>query len=270
MYYLVVFRALVEMKYWIKLSYLFLVYLFLYFPIATLVLYSFNAASFTTQWHGFTFKWYQNVFTDYHLIKVTLNSVVLGLTTASLATSLGTLAAISLYRYRFLGRQWVYLFNFILIISPEIVMAISFLFFFSWMKFQFGFWTLLFAHTTFCMPYVTLTVYSRLANIDPNILKAAKDLGASEARIFLKILLPMIRSSLLAGWLLSFTLSLDDVMISFFLSGSEFAVLPLEVYSWVRLGVKPELNALCSVLLGLTLILVVTSQVLSNNETKTR
>lgn len=165
-----------------------------------------------------------------------------------------------------MGQRLLYLLNFVLIISPEIVTAVALLLFFSWIKLPSGFISLLLAHTTFCMPFVTVTVYTRLLGIDPNILKAATELGASEFNLFYRVLLPLIQSTVLAGWFLSFTLSFDDFILSFFLSGPEFSVLPLEVYSWVKLGIKPELNALCSVLLSLTLGLVLISQVLLNKK----
>jgi spermidine/putrescine transport system permease protein len=254
------------MKNWIKVSYLTVVYGFLYLPIAVLVFCSFNASRFSTQWQGFTWAWYQQLLTNHHLMQVTLHSIILGITSATAATILGSIAAICLYRYRFLGQRVLYLLNFVLIISPEIVMAVSLLLFFSWINLPSGFLSLLLAHTTFCMPFVTITIYTRLLGIDANILKAATELGASEFRVFYQILLPLIQSNILAGWLLSFTLSLDDFILSFFLSGPEFSVLPLEVYSWVRLGIKPELNALCSILLCLTLGLVLISQILLNKK----
>ena len=250
------------MNRWVKISYLSAVFLFLYFPIITIVIYSFNDSSISSQWQGFTWHWYRSLINNHHLIKLTFHSFLLGISAASIATVLGSMAAICLYRYRFYGKQLLHLLIFMLVISPEIVIAISLLLFFSWLKIPLGFISLLLAHTVFCMPYVTITVYSRLLTIDKNLLKAAKELGANEFRIFYQILLPLIRVSILGGWLISFALSLDDVIISFFLSGPEFSILPLEIYSWVRLGIKPELNALCSILLGLTLISVLFFQLL--------
>ncbi len=234
----------------------------MYLPIIVLVVYSFNNASFTMQWQGFTWHWYQQLLQNSRLLQMALHSFLLAISAATLATVFGILAATSMYRYRFYGRKSLYLLIFLLVVSPEIVMAISLLSFFTYLKVPLGFMSLLLAHTTFCIPFTTMTIYSRLIEMDSNLIKVAKDLGASEWRILHQVLFPLIKLSVLAGWLLSLTLSLDDFIISFFLSGPEFPVLPLEIYSWVRLGIKPELNALCSVSLGLTLTLVLISQFL--------
>lgn len=248
------------MKNWLRFGYLAAVYLFLYFPIGILIVHSFNVSSLSTQWQGFTWHWYQTLMTNHHLIQVTLNSMMLGAAAATIATLLGTVSAICIYRYHFYGSQFLYLLTFILVIAPEIVIAVALLLLFSWMKIPLGFFSLLLAHAAFCMPFVTITIYSRLLSMDNNILKAAKELGASEYKMFSQIFFPLIKTNILTGWLISFTLSFDDVIISFFVSGPEFSILPLEIYSWVRLGIKPELNALCSILLGLTLGVVLISQ----------
>src|SRR6185437_5478793 len=142
---------------------------------------------------------------------------------------------------------------FILIISPDIVTGISLLILFSALKMPLGFWSLLLSHITFCIPFVTVTVYSRLTEHDKNLVEAAKDLGATESIIFTRILVPLLWPAIISGWLLSFTLSMDDVIISFFVTGPEFDVLPLKIFSMVRVGVKPEVNALCSIMFAITL-----------------
>lgn len=240
--------------------YLTLIYLFFYVPIVVLIIYSFNHAQFSLLWHGFTWKWYQELFADNDLWIAVWHSIVLGVLAASVATGIGALAAISLYRYQFFGRNVLYALIFILILSPEIVMGISLLILFSLLKVKLGFWTLLFAHITFCMPFVVVTVYSRIVSFDQYIFEAAKDLGAHDFMIFNKIILPLLWPALLAGWLLSFTLSLDDVITSYFVAGPDYEILPLRIYSMVRLGVKPEINALCTVTFAVTLILILISQ----------
>jgi len=125
-----------------------------------------------------------------------------------------------------------------------------------------GFWSLLLSHITFCIPFVAVTVYSRLTGLDKNIFEAARDLGASDLISFRRIIIPMLWPAILAGWLLSFTLSLDDVIISFFVTGPDFQILPLYIYSLVRIGLKPELNALCSVMFVITLLIVVIFQLI--------
>jgi spermidine/putrescine transport system permease protein len=243
-----------------KIAYLAAIYLFFYFPIAVLIVYSFNNSSYSLLWHGFTFSWYQQLFADIGLQLVAVHSLIVGVLAASFATILGTLTAVSLYRYVFRGKQLLHALIFVLIVSPDIVMGISLLILFSTLKTTLGFWTLLLSHITFCMPFVAVTVYSRIVGLDKNIFEAAKDLGATDFTVFKKVIIPLLWPAILVGWLLSFTLSLDDVIISFFVTGPEFNILPLQIYSMVRLGVKPEVNALCSVMFSLTLIIVLLSQ----------
>lgn len=242
------------------LSYLTLIYLFFYIPIGVLILYSFNNAQYSLVWHGFSFHWYQELFIDKDLWIAAWHSLVLGIGAATVAMAIGTLAATSLYRYLFLGKHFLYALIFILILMPDIVTAISLLILFSLMKMNLGFWTLLLAHTTFCLPFVVVTVYSRLVSFNKAIFEAAKDLGANDWVIFSRIILPLLWPAMLAGWLLSFTLSIDDVIISYFVTGPEFEILPLKIYSMVRTGMKPEINALCAVTFIITLLLVIYSQ----------
>lgn len=241
-------------------SYLTLVYLFFYIPIAVLIIYSFNNAQYSLLWNGFTWRWYTELFTDTDLWTATWHSLFLGTAAATAATSIGMLAAVSIYRYRFAGRNFLNALVFILILSPEIVMGAALLILFTLLQFQMGLFSLLLSHTSFCIPFVIVTTYSRIVSFDKNIFEAAKDLGASDSVIFMRIILPLLWPALFASWLLSFTLSLDDVIISYFVAGPEFEILPLRIYSMVRSGVKPEINALCSVLFCVTLLLVVLSQ----------
>jgi spermidine/putrescine transport system permease protein len=242
------------------ISYLTLIYLFFYIPIIILIIYSFNESQYSLLWHGFSLHWYAELFADTNLWIAAGHSLVLGVFAATIAMCIGSLAAISLYRYQFLGRELLYGLIFILILSPDIVSAISLLILFSFIKISLGFWSLLLAHITFCIPFVVVTVYSRIVSFDEYIFEAAKDLGANDLTIFSKVIVPMLWPAMLAGWLLSFTLSLDDVIISYFVTGPGFEILPLKIYSMVRLGVKPEVNALCTVTFGLTLVLVIISQ----------
>jgi spermidine/putrescine transport system permease protein len=241
-------------------SYITAVYLFFYIPILILIAYSFNDAQYSLLWHGFSFRWYHELFADADLWIAVFHSLILGIAAATIATAIGSLTAISLYRYEFFGRKLLYGLIFILILSPDIVMGISLLILFSLIKVTLGFWSLLLAHITFCIPFVVVTVYSRIVSFDQYIFEAAKDLGAKDSVILTRIILPLLWPALLAGWLLSFTLSIDDVIISYFVAGPDFEILPLKIYSMVRLGVKPEINALCSITFILTLLLVILSQ----------
>jgi spermidine/putrescine transport system permease protein len=241
-------------------TYLTAIYLFFYIPIAVLVVYSFNNAQYSLVWHGFSLRWYHELFADASLWIAVWHSLFLGFAAATIAMCVGGLTAISLYRYQFFGRRLLYGLIFILILSPDIVMGISLLILFSLLKITLGFWSLLLAHITFCIPFVVVTVYSRIVSFDEYIFEAAKDLGAKDSVILRRIILPLLWPALFAGWLLSFTLSIDDVIISYFVAGPDFEILPLKIYSMVRLGVKPEINALCTVTFGLTLLLVTLSQ----------
>lgn len=246
--------------------YLSLVYLFLYLPIAVVVIYSFNDAKLSLVWHGFTLKWYQYLIHDNSLINVAWHSLIIGLLAATIATFIATLAATCLYRYRFLGKRFLHGLLFILIVSPDIVMAISLLMLYSLFHIPLGFWTLLLAHITFTMPFIAIIIYSRITSLNHTIFEAAKDLGASDITIFLRILVPLLWPGILAGWLIGFTLSLDDVIISYFVTGPSFQILPLKIYSLVRMGVKPEINALCTLMLGITLIFVLLSHLVQRKK----
>lgn len=158
--------------------------------------------------------------------------------------------------------------QFVVMMSPDIVMAISLLVLFMLLGISLGFWSLLFSHITFCLPFVVVTVYSRLKGFDIRILQAARDLGASEIIILRKIILPLAMPAVAAGWLLSFTLSMDDVVVSSFVTGPSYEILPLKIYSMVKVGVSPEVNALATILLLLSLLLVLSSQLILRDRTK--
>lgn len=254
------------MKHFGRVLFMATVYLSLYLPMVILVVYSFNQATYSMEWKGFTLGWYRNLFDDASLWEVTFNSFLVAIFSASLATALGTIATVGLYRYRFFGRNVLYGLTTILITSPDIVMAISLLILFVSLNIPLGFGSLLLSHITFCIPFVIVTVYGRFSGFDQNILEAAKDLGATDLEAFRLILLPLLMPAILAGWLLSFTLSLDDVIISFFVTGPGFEILPLKIYSMVRMGVKPEINALCTIMFALTLLLVLVAQLLQKEK----
>lgn len=243
-----------------KFSYITLIYLFLYIPIGTLIVYSFNNAEFSMLWRGFTLNWYREVLGDSNLWIAVWHSLYLALSATASAVFIGTLAAISLYRYQFRGKNLLQGLLFVIIISPDIVLGIALLILFSLSGVALGFWSLYMAHVTFCIPFVVVIVYSRAKSIDPNIFLAASDLGATELQIFSRIVVPILLPAIVSGALLCFALSFDDIVISYFVSGPEFEILSIKIFSLARLGVNPELNALCSLLFLLTLILVCVSQ----------
>ena len=197
------------------------VYAFLYIPIFVVIVYSFNNAKYSTNWKGFTLKWYEMLASNTLLLDAVANSLLVATFSATLATVLGVLAALCIRRYKFIS--------------------------------------MMIAHTTLSLPFVAVTVLARLAEFDENLIEAARDLGASEMIAFRRIMLPMLNPAILAGWLLAFTLSMDDVLISFFVAGSTFDVMPLRIYSMVRLGVKPDINALSAIMFGVTALLVLTA-----------
>jgi spermidine/putrescine transport system permease protein len=244
-------------------AWMWLIYILLYVPILVVIVYSFNDARHSIAWKGFTLKWYSMCLKNTALIDAALNSLSVGTLSATLATILGTLTAITLQRHSFSGKRLLYGGIYVLTVSPDIVMGISLLIFFISIKLPLGFTTLVAAHITLSLPFVTLTVLARLAKFDNSLIEAAKDLGASEFKAFRHIILPLIMPSVVAGWLLAFTLSIDDVLISFFVAGPGYEVLPLKIYSMVRLGVKPDTNALSAIMFTVTLVLILLAQFLN-------
>lgn len=250
------------MKRWLRNAYLTAVFLFLYIPLVILIIYSFNASKYSSAWKGFTLSWYARLFDNRLLLDALGNSLLVALLSSVVATLIGTLAAVAFYRYRFAGRKVLYSSVYVVMMSPDIVMGISLLMLFIWLGLNLGFLTLLLAHVTFCVPFVVVTVYARISGFDASVVEAAKDLGATEFQTFTRVIAPMLFPAVLAGWLLSFTLSLDDVIVSFFVTGPGFEILPLKIYSMVRLGIKPEINALSAILIVITLISVSLTHVL--------
>jgi spermidine/putrescine transport system permease protein len=245
---------------WLKHAYLALVYLLLYLPIAVLVVFSFNASRNPYRWQGLSLEWYARLWDNDALIQAAVNSLLLATSAATLSTLIGTLTAIALHRYRFRGKRLLNGMLFVVMMSPDIVLAISLLVLFILLGVKLGYLSLLLAHVTFCLPFVVVTVYARLSGFNAQIIEAARDLGASEWQMLRTVLVPIIFPAVMAGWLLGFTLSLDDVVVSIFVTGPTFEVLPLRIYSMVRLGVKPEVNALATVLLMLSLLALLASQ----------
>ena len=252
----------------LRYGFMAVIYAWFYIPIIILIVNSFNASRFGINWQGFSTQWYRLLVNNDSLIQAAQHSLIMGVLSASCATLIGSLTAVALYRYRFRGKPFVSGMLFVVMMSPDIVMAISLLVLFMLLGISLGFWSLLFSHITFCLPFVVITVYSRLKGFDVRMLEAAKDLGASEVTILLKILLPLALPAVAAGWLLSFTLSMDDVVVSSFVTGPGFEILPLKIYSMVKVGVSPEVNALATILMLLSLLLVAVSQLLLRDKTK--
>lgn len=252
----------------LRLGYLAGVLIMLYAPIAVLIINSVNASKYGNHWAGFTWKWYEKLFANEGLMQAASHSLLIALASATVATIVGTLGAVALHRYQFKGKAVLSSMVFVSMLTPEIVLAIALLIIFILVGIQLGFWSLLLAHVTFCLPFVIVAVYSRLKGFDLKMLEAARDLGATELHVFLKIILPLALPAVASGWLLSFTLSLDDVIVSAFVTGPSYEVLPLKIYSMVRVGVSPEVNAISTTLLVVSLVLVVISQLLLREDKK--
>lgn len=240
----------------LRTCYLYFVFAILYCPIAVLIVFSFNNTQYSGLWHGFSLRWYQLLRHDTILIDATKHTIILALSAATLAVIIGTIAAIALYRFKFMGKKFLHGLLFVLILLPDIVTGTSLLLLFTFIKIPLGFTSLLIAHITFCLPFVIILIYTRLMSIDQNIYEAAKDLGAYDWSILFKILVPILLPNIVAAWLLSITLSIDDIVISYFVSGPGFQILPLQIYASLRQGLSPELNALCALMFCVTLILV--------------
>ncbi len=246
---------------------LWLVFLFLYLPLLVVIVYSFNESKLASVWSGFSFRWYSALVNDEELMDAAWFSFKIAVASAFAAVILGTWAAMILARYgRFRGFT---LFMGMLnapIVLPEVILGISLLLLFVNMQQMLGwpedrgFFTIWIGHTITCIAYVTITVQSRLSEMDKSLLEAAQDLGAPPLKAFFDITLPLISQALISGWLLSFTISIDNVVISAFLSGPGSSTLPLVVFSRTRVGLNPEINAL-----GTLFILTVTIAIIANN-----
>lgn len=243
----------------LKSLYIAVVYLFLYMPLAVAIVFSFNDASNSNAWSGFTTKWYASLLHDQSLIKSAVRSLFLAASSATVSTVVGTIMAIALHRYRFIGQKVVFGSLSVIMMSPEIIQGISLAMIFIVLGIPLGFTTLLLAHTVFCFPFVTMTVLARLKGVSRTLAEAAADLGANDVSIVRRILIPLIVPAVFAGWLMSFTLSIDDVIISFFVSGKSYEILPLKIYSMVRTGIQPDVNALCAALFFVTFAVVMIS-----------
>lgn len=239
---------------WSRKSYLFLIYALLYIPLLVLITYSF------LDHHHFSLVWYQTLFSDNELWDVVENSLILAVTAASIATAFGTVIAIALVRYRFPGRKILNSTLMSYIILPDLLLGIALLILLHLAHFPFGFFTLLIGHIILCLPFVVVMINSRLYDLKNNLFEAAMDLGASEFIIYKRIIIPLLATAIIGAWIICFTLSMDDMIISFFLSGPSFQVLPLYIYSLVRLGVTPEINAICSIIFFATLIFILLAQ----------
>jgi putrescine transport system permease protein len=237
---------------------------FLYLPIVILVIYSFNASRLVTVWGGWSTRWYTEFFNDRAMLDAAWMSFRVGAVSATAATILGTLAAVALSRgERFKGRTLFSGMLYAPLVMPEVITGLSLLLLFVALNAERGFWTVTIAHTTLTMCFVATVVQARLSALDRSLEEAAMDLGCDPLRAFVAVTLPLILPAIAAGWMLAFTLSLDDVVIASFTTGPGSATLPIRIYSEVRLGVKPEINAICTLIIGLIAVVIVVASLAS-------
>ena len=237
---------------------------FLYLPIVILVIYSFNASQLVAVWGGWSTRWYAELINDAPLLDAAFISIRLALVSATAATILGTLAAVALIRFgSFRGRLLFASMIYAPLVMPEVITGLSMLLLFVAVAIDRGFWTVAIAHTTMAMCFVTVIVQARLVDFDMNLEEAAMDLGASPFETFRAVTLPLILPAIAAGWMLAFALSLDDLVIASFTTGPGATTLPIRIYSEVRLGVKPEMNAVCSIMIGIVGLAVIAASLLA-------
>ncbi|QHQ60940.1 ABC transporter permease subunit [Anaerocolumna sedimenticola] len=230
-----------------------------YIPIILTVIYSFNESKITSVWGGWSLSWYQQLLHDRDIKEALINSLVLAFLSCMAAVFIGTLGAIGMTKIKRKANGFVEYFSMIPIMIPEIILGMVFLATFSFMGLPFGMTTLVIAHTSFCIPYIFMMVRASLIGMDISIEEAARDLGASSIRVFFDITFPLIRPAVLSGMLLSFAMSFDDVVISIFVTGPKVNTLPIKIYTRLKTGVTPEINALASIMLAVTVILLVLS-----------
>lgn len=248
-----------KLEKFIKRFYLIIIFLFLYTPILTLMVFSFNESKTMGKWTGFTFKWYLELFNNNRLMSALYYTVLIALLASVISTVAGTIAAIAISKMGGKLKTLILNINYLPVLSPDIVTGIALMSLFIFFKFNFGFTTMLLAHITFDIPYVILSVLPKLKQLPENTLDAAADLGATPMYAIRKVVIPQIKPGIFAGFLMAFTMSIDDFVISFFTTGPGVTNLSIEIYSMARRGIKPEINALSTLMFitVLALLLIV-------------
>lgn len=242
------------MKKWTSKIVIGLVFLFLYLPIFVLIVFSFNDTKLNILFEGFTLKWYGSMLENRTLLEAFKNTLIVAATSTLISTVIGTISAFGLSRYDFKGKKLINSLIYIPIVMPEIVLGISLLSIYTLMHLELGMVTLILAHITFSIPYVLVSVRSTLEGMNPYLEEASSDLGASGLQTFFRVTLPSIAPGIFSGAMLVFTLSMDDVVISYFTAGPDAVTLPQYIYSMIKSGISPDVNALFSLMLLVTMI----------------
>ena len=252
---------------WHKNLVIALTLIFLYFPIFVLVLFSFNKSSLNIRWEGFTLSWYKELFSNTELLEAFFNTMLVGITSTVVALVVGTISAVALYKYTFKGKTLINSLLYIPIVIPEVVLGISLLSIYTLFKMELGMGSLILSHIAFSIPFVVINVRSALAQTNPHLEEAAHDLGAGRLTTFFQVLLPTIMPGVKSGALLAFTLSLDDVIISYFTAGPGSNTLPLKIFSMIKTGITPDVNALSTLMLLATLVLLTVYSLINYRKT---
>jgi len=256
------------MKKTISRIYLILIYVFLYAPVLTLIIFSFNNSKSRANWDGFTLKWYMQLFHDKQIMTSLYYTLIVALLSSLIATVAGTAAAVGIFGMNKRLRTIVMNVTYLPVLNPDIVTGVSLMILFIFINLDLGFLTLLLAHITFNIPYVILSVLPKLKQLNKHLYEAALDLGAAPLKAFFKVILPEIMPGVVTGFLLAFTLSLDDFIISFFTTGSGVSTLSITIYSMTRRGINPKINALSTLLFAvvLTLLLIINKRSSANEK----
>ena len=242
------------------------VMLFFYLPIAVLVLFSFNQSKLNIVWTGFTLDWYASLWSDTVLVRALQNSLIVALFTTLISLLLGTAGAWLLYRYRYRAANLLETLSFLPMIVPEVILGVSLLILFVTIGMQLGYTTIVISHVTFCFPFVMAAIQARLAGLDPSLEEAALDLGATPMQAFTKVLVPYLMPAIVSGGLMAFTLSLDELIVTYFTASAGTRTLPLEIFGRVKKGLDPTLNAISTVFILSTIVLVVVTELLKKRE----
>ena len=237
-----------------------LVMLFFYTPILFLVAYSFNSSKLNIGWEGFTLKWYGMLLQDTRLRAALENSLLIAVVATALSVVIGTTGAWLLHRYRYNGVRTIGTLAFIPMVVPEIIMGISLLVFFKTVGMGLGYTTVIVAHTTFCFPFVMAAVQARLVGLDPSLEEAALDLGATPLKAFWYVIVPYLMPAIVSGALMAFALSMDELIVTYFTSSSSSATLPLRIYGMAKVGLNPMINALSTLFIVATIVLLLASE----------
>lgn len=236
--------------------YLGLIFFLMYLPIAVVVIFSFNESKLSVAFTGFSLKWYDALFHNHAIMEALKNSLILGVASCFTAGIIGTLGAVGLFRVHWRSKGILEYISILPLMIPEIILGMVLMAFFYMLGIPFGMLTLLIGHTVFCVPYILMEVKARLVGMDPSLEEAARDLGAGSFQAFWDITLPLVMPAVVSGSLLAFAMSMDDVVISIFVNGPRLSTLPIKVYTQMKTGVTPEINALCTLMLVITLFVL--------------